>query len=160
MRRRPALRSSTRSSEVPVAASAAWRVVASGQDRPQWYADATPFVVRAGVDRALGGAGRRWRPPGKPVLTTGDRAGFWVVEEADHDARRLVLRADVRAPGEVRLEASVTPLAEDRCRITLRVSFAPAGVLGRAYLVTDLAAREVVTELAQRRLLADVRRGT
>ena len=160
MRRRPGLHVSTRTSEVGVAAASAWRVVASGHDRPQWYVDAGPFVVRGGIDRALGGEGRRWRPPGTPVLTTGDRAGFWLVERADHDERRLVLRAAVRAPGVVLLDVAVASLGEERCRVSTRISFTPAGVLGRVYLVTDLPARELVTELAHRRLLDDVRRGT
>lgn len=141
-------------------AGAAWRVVANGRDRPQWYVDAAPLVARGWIDRGLGGIGRPWRPPGTPVLSTGDRAGFWDVEEADHDARHLVLRARVRAPGVVLLTSTVTPLDDGRCRLTQRVSFTPAGLLGRAYLVTDVPAREVLLELVHRRVLADVRRET
>ena len=95
----------------------------------------------------LGGEGRRWRPPGTPVLTTGDTVGFWRVLEADHDARRLVLEADVRAPGRVVLTTAVEPLGETRCRLTQRTEFTPSGLLGRGYLVADLPAREVVAEL-------------
>lgn len=137
-----------------------WRVVANGRDRPQWYVDAAPFVARGAIDSVLGGAGRPWRPPGSPVLSTGDRAGFWVVEAADHDARQLVLRAAVRAPGEVLLETRVEGLGDKGCRLVQRVSFAPAGVLGHAYLLADLPARELVIELVHRRLLSDVLRET
>ncbi len=158
MHRRPGLSGTSRSSEPKVGAGAAWRVVANGHDRHQWYVDAAPLVARGWVDRGLGGVGRPWRPPGTPVLSTGDRAGFWAVEEADHEAHRLVLRAAVRAPGEVRLTTTVEPLGDERCRIAQRVSFAPYGVLGRVYLVADLPAREVLLELVHRRLLADVRR--
>ncbi|WP_090859915.1 DUF2867 domain-containing protein [Nocardioides lianchengensis] len=160
MRRRPGLSGTSRSSELEVSANDVWRVVANGHDRPQWYVDAAPFVARRALDRALGGAGRPWRPPGTPVLSTGDRAGFWLVEEADHAARRLVLRAEVRAPGEVRLESLVAGLGDGRSLLVQRVSFAPTGLLGRAYLVADLPAREVLLELVHRRLLDDVRRGT
>lgn len=141
-------------------AASAWRVAASGLDRPQWYVDAGPLVVRGSLDELLGGAGRRWRPPGTPVLSTGDRAGFWEVAEADHAARRLVLRAAVRAPGEVLLETRVGDLGEGRSLLAQRVSFTPDGLPGRAYLVLDLPAREVLLELVHRRLVADVRRGT
>ncbi len=137
-----------------------WRVVANGRDRPQWYVDAAPLVFRGALDVALGGDGRRWPAPGAPVLSTGDRAGFWEVEEADHDARRLVLRAVVRAPGEVRLTTAVAPLGDGSCRLTQRITFTPSGLLGRAYLLADLPAREAVAELVHRRLLADVDRET
>jgi hypothetical protein len=137
-----------------------WRVVANGRDRPQWYVDAAPLVVRGAIDTALGGDGRRWRPPGTPVLSTGDRAGFWEVEEADHDARRLVLRAVVRAPGAVVLTTTVTALDDIGCRLSQRISFAPSGLLGHAYLVADLPAREAVAELVHRRLLAEIDRET
>lgn len=141
-------------------ASAVWRVAANGLERPQWYVDAAPLVARGWIDRGLGGIGRPWRPPGTPVLSTGDRAGFWDVEEADHDARRLVLRARVRAPGEVVLTTTVAPLGDTSSRLTQRVTFTPSGVLGHAYLVTDVPARELLLELVHRRLLADVRRET
>jgi hypothetical protein len=154
------LSGTSRSSELEVPAGAAWRVAANGRDRPQWYVDAGPLVARGWIDRALGGIGRPWRPPGTPVLSTGDRAGFWEVAEADHEAHRLVLRAAVRAPGEVRLSTVVTPLAEDRCRIAQRVTFTPDGLLGHAYLVADLPARELLLELVHRRLVADVRSET
>lgn len=159
MRRRPGLSGTSRISALEVPAPAAWRVVASGLDGPQWYVDAAPFVVRGAIDRALGGSGRRWRPPGTSQLATGDRAGFWEVEDADPVALRLVLRAAVRAPGEVRLTTTVQPRGEAACRITQRVAFAPDGLVGHAYRVADLPAREAVLELAHRRLLADVRAG-
>ena len=159
MHRRTSLHTSGRRADLDLRADDTWRVVASGHDRPQWYVDAAPFVVRGALDRALGGEGRRWRPPGTPVLTTGDTVGFWRVLEADHDARRLVLEAAVRAPGRVVLTTAVEPLGETRCRLTQRTEFTPSGLLGRGYLVVDLPAREVVAELTYRRLLADLREG-
>jgi hypothetical protein len=157
MRRRTSLHTSGRRTDLDLGAHDTWRVVASGLDRPQWYVDAGPFVVRGALDHAVGGEGRRWRPPGNPVLSTGDTAGFWRVLEADHDARRLVLEAEVRAPGRVLLTTAVEPLGETRCRLTQTTEFTPSGWLGRGYLVVDLPAREVVAELTYRRLLADVR---
>jgi hypothetical protein len=159
MRRRTSLHSSARRADLDLRAPDTWRVVASGHDHPQWYVDSGPFVVRGALDRAVGGDGRRWRPPGTPVLSSGDTVGFWRVLEADHDAHRLVLEAAVRAPGRVVLTTSVEPLGETRCRLTQTTEFTPSGWLGRGYLLADLPAREVVAELTYRRLLADLRAG-
>lgn len=158
MRRRTTLRSSTRSSDLDLAVDAVWRVAASGTKSSQWYVDASPFVFRGAVDRLLGGDGRRWDPPGTPLLATGDHAGFWSVAGAAHTGgrRRLVLEAEVRAPGTVRLTTEAQPLSATRTRLVQTISFAPRGALGAAYLFADLPAREAVIELTHRRLLEDL----
>lgn len=156
MRRRTSLHTSERGSDLALPAQHAWRIVASGHDRSQWYVDSAPFVVRGAADRLVGGEGRRWRPPGTPVLSAGDTAGFWRVAEADHDARRLVLEADIRAPGAVVLRTEVKALGDGRCRLVQSVAFSPTGMLGAAYLLADLPAREIVIELVHRRLCADL----
>jgi hypothetical protein len=157
MRRRTTLHATSRTSDVPLAAEDAWRRVASGRQGDRWYLTAAPFVVRGAIDRALGGEGRRWPAPGTPLLSTGDVAGFWRVREADHDDRRLTLEADVRAPGRVVLTTCVLPSAQSGCVLRQTVRFEPSGLLGAAYLVADLPAREVVLELAHRRAVAEVR---
>jgi Protein of unknown function (DUF2867) len=156
MRRRTTLKASSRSSELSVRAADAWAALASGRRGERWYVVAAPFVVRGAIDRVLGGAGRRWHPPGRPLLVTGDTAGFWRVVDADDDLRRLVLRAEVRAPGRVLLTSCVTPSGRSSCVLRQTVSFEPAGLLGAAYLMADLPAREVVMELAHRRAIAEV----
>lgn len=140
-----------------MSAPQAWAVVASGRPGPQWYVDAAPFVVRGGLDRLAGGTGRAWSPPGTDLLTTGDRAGFWRVEDADAAQRRLVLVAEVRAPGTVTLVTDVLPDVEG-CLVRQSVRLDPRGVLGAAYLFADLPAREAVLELTHRRLLRDLAR--
>ena len=135
----------------------AWAVVASGRTRPQWYVDAAPFVVRGGLDRLAGGAGRAWPPPGTDLLATGDRAGFWRVDDCDDEQRRLVLVAEVRAPGTVSLVTDVLPDVEG-CLVRQSVRLDPSGLLGAAYLLADLPAREAVLELTHRRLLRDLAR--
>lgn len=155
MRRRSTLHTTTRETSLPSTASAAWLVVASGARGRQWYVDAAPFVVRGAIDRLAGGRGRRWPPPGTPMLSTGGAVGFWEVTSADHDARRLLLTARVRAPGTVVLTTEVEP-DDGGCRLRQSVSLRPSGALGYAYLLADLGAREVVLELAHRRLVADI----
>ncbi len=160
MERRRSLQTTSRSAVVAVAPDVAWGLVASGATGEQWYVDAAPFVFRGAVDRLVGGSGRAHRPPGRPRLVAGDRVGFWRVVEADHRARTLLLEAEVRAPGLVLLEVSITPsgTAEDRSRVDLTISLVPRGLLGRAYLVADLPARAAVAELTMLHLLTLLRR--
>lgn len=148
------LTSSERTGHVGLDPDAAWSVVACGESGPRWYTDALPLRFRAALDRLAGGRGADRPAPGRPLLEAGDTVGFWEVRRAD--GRVLDLRAVVRAPGTVRLR---TTLAADGAgtRVTQRVSFAPSGLLGTAYLLADLPAREAVVELVHRRLLADLR---
>lgn len=158
MRRRTTLRTSHRATDLDLPVDLVWQVAASGDHGPRWYVDAAPFVLRGAVDRLVGGSGRRWEQPGTPLLAVGDRAGFWSVLGADHDGsrRRLVLQAEVRAPGTVRLTTEARSLSPSRTRLVQTISFAPRGALGAAYLLADVPAREAVIELAHRRLLADL----
>ncbi len=146
-----------RTARVDLDADAAWQVVASGEDRPQWYVDAAPFVFRRVVDRLVLGPGLRRPPPGRPRLAEGDQVGFWDVVAADHRQRRLILRAMVRSPGQVTLTASVVP-AVDGSLLDLAITLSPRGVVGRAYLLADLPAREAVSELVMLHLLTVLRR--
>ncbi|MDP2775633.1 MAG: DUF2867 domain-containing protein [Nocardioides sp.] len=155
MRRRSTLSSTSRESRLTHSADAVWAVVASGRGGPQWYVDAAPFVVRGVLDRLSGGDGRPWPPPGTARLTTGDRAGFWQVTEADHARRRLVLTARVRAPGSVTLVTDVVS-GTTGCLLRQRVRLQPSGLLGAAYLIVDLPARSALLELTHRRLLKDL----
>ena len=154
MRRRPGLLGSVRSTDLALPLDHVWQVVASGTTGPQWYVDAAPFVFRGALDRLVGGRGRCWEPPGKDLLESGDRAGFWAVTRADHRGpdRHLVLEAQVRAPGRVLLATSATGDAAST-RLDQTVTFEPHGALGTAYLLADLPAREVVVELAHRHLI-------
>lgn len=157
MRRRRTLHTTRRSAVVALDPATAWDVVASGETGPQWYVDAAPFVFRRWVDKLALGPALRREPPGRPRLATGDRVGFWTVTAAEHGARRLTLQAQVRAPGTVTLEATVEPHPEG-AEVTTTIRFAPRGLLGRAYLLADLPAREAVAELVQLHLLTILRR--
>lgn len=155
------LHSSRRVSTVPPGPDEVWAVVAGAGPGRHWYVDAAPFVVRGAIDRAVLGGGRRWPVPDGPLLRAGDRAGFWVVRAAGDrpGGHRLVLEAAVRAPGTVTLTVLVSA-RDGGTEVDLQVRLDPRGVLGTAYLVADLPAREAVVELTHRRLVRDVVRGS
>jgi len=154
----PTPRTSHRTTRARPTPDQAWAVLASGGPGEHWYADAAPLRFRAALDRLVGGLGAPWPPP-DGALTAGDRAGFWQVVAAvpptGTGRGRLVLEARVRAPGRVTLTVDVVP-AGTGTDVTTTVRLDPRGVLGAAYLVVDLPAREVLTDLVHRRLLAEV----
>ncbi|MCY7395931.1 MAG: DUF2867 domain-containing protein [Nocardioides sp.] len=160
MIRRTSPTTSGRATRLDCTPEQAWAVAASGRPGPRWYVDAGPLLVRGAIDRLLPGAVPQSPLPDRDLLEVGDGAGFWRVTGADPVARRLELTARVRAPGTVVLTTVVEPDGPQRCRLRQEVSLRPSGLLGVAYLVTDLPAREVVIELTHRRLVADVRRAT
>lgn len=139
-------------------ADAAWGVVSGAEAGSHWYVDALPFVVRGALDRVVGGGGRKWPVPGKATLERGDTAGFWRVVRVRDGARTRVLEleAAVRGPGRVTLETSVVADGPERCTVSQTVTFDPDGLVGQLFMLADLPAREVVVELAHRRLLAEL----
>jgi uncharacterized protein DUF2867 len=145
---------STRTSRVQRGADEVWAVVAAAGRGPHWYVDAAPFVVRGVLDRAVGGAGRRWPVPEHALLEQGDTAGFWRVVRAD--GRHLTLVADVRSPGRVTLETVLEPDGAEECVVRQHVTFEPDGLVGQVYMLVDLPAREVVAELTHRALLTEL----
>ena len=153
----PSLHTSRRVSTVPGTPDEVWSVVAGAGPGRHWYVDAAPFVLRGAIDRAVLGGGRRWPVPQGPLLAAGDRAGFWLVRAAGTRpaGHRLVLEAAVRAPGTVTLTLLVSA-AEGGSEVDLTIRFDPDGVLGTAYLLADLPAREVLTDLVARRIRADL----
>ena len=159
MRRRSRLLTSARSTRLGVPADAAWDTLVSARAGRHWYADAPPLLLRQALDRLVGGPPAA-PLPGHPDLTGGDRAGLWRVAEADPVCRRLVLEAQVRAPGLVVLTTTVLSTPGTGCEVRQAVSFAPAGLLGVAYLVADLPVRELLAEWLHRLAVADVRAAT
>lgn len=165
MLRRTSLRTTRRASTLPLPADHAWAVVACGLEGSRWYVDAGPLVVRGLIDRLVGGGGRRWSVPDRPLLVRGDTVGFWRVWEVTDGpgepggTRRLVLVADVRSPGRVTLTTTITPDGASGCRLEQEVRLDPDGLVGAAYLLADLPAREAVAELVHRRVVGDVLQG-
>jgi hypothetical protein len=155
VRRRTQLHRSSRTSTVELDPDSAWRVVAGAGPGEHWYVDALPWIFRGGIDRLIGGDGRRYPVPDHPHLEAGDRAGFWRVHRLSDPRRTVRFEAEVVAPGRVLMDAEVRP-AGDGTAVTTAITFEPDGLLGQLYMYVDLAARETVTELAHRRLLEEL----
>ncbi len=147
---------STRWNTVALRPVEAWKVVANGREGPRWYVEAAPLVLRATIDRVLGGPGADAPPPGRPLLREGDRAGFWDVTGADGSCLELCAR--VRVPGVVRLTVEVDAASDqDASTVTTTIALEPRGLVGAAYLVADLPAREALAALTHRRLVGELR---
>ena len=96
-----------------------------------WYWGDWLWRLRGALDRLVGGPGlrRRARPSNPP--RAGEPLDFWTVARCD-PGRRLVLRADMRLPGEAWLDLRVRPVAGG-CRIEQVASFDARGLLGILY---------------------------
>jgi len=125
---------SARSAHVDAPTDVVWDVVTSVGGETGWFTPEVVWSARCGVDRLLGGPGRRRERPQRP-LRTGDRVDFWTVtalESGSDEARRLVLSPDTRLPGHMDLELAVAAEGTGS-RLTLTHSFRPDGVAGRLY---------------------------
>lgn len=110
----------------------AWNVVKRIGGDTGWYFGDFLWRMRGFVDELCGGPGlcRGRRSP--DTVAMGDFLDFWRVVEVD-EPRRLLLRAEMRAPGEALLEFSVTPLPDGGTELRMTPSFEPRGLAGMLY---------------------------
>jgi len=120
----------TRTSHVDAPPEVVWDVVSSVGGDTGWFTPEVVWRARCGVDRLLGGPGRRRQRPDRS-LRVGDRVDFWTVTGLEA-GRRLVLSPDTRLPGRMDLELEVHPEG-DGARLVLRHGFTPDGPAGRLY---------------------------
>jgi uncharacterized protein YbjT (DUF2867 family) len=96
---------------------------------PNWYPLKWAWWVRARLDDLFGGSGLRWtRPQGR--LEPGAKVDWWTVEDAS--PRRVLLRAEMKVPGEAWLEWRSVERAGGAALLQTAY-FRPRGVLGYAY---------------------------
>ena len=128
----------TGTAEVPLARL--WRVVTSVGGDTGWFTPEVVWAARCGVDRLLGGPGRRRTRPDRPPRA-GDLLDFWRVEDvvATGPHRRLVLSPLTKLPGTMQLHLEVDREAASRSRLTVRHVFTPSGPAGLAYGLTTAA---------------------
>ncbi|BDD11293.1 epimerase [Fulvitalea axinellae] len=97
-----------------------------------WYRMDLLWRVRGLMDKMVGGPGLRRGRRSQTDLKPGDALDFWRVIVADKEARRLLLFAEMKVPGEAWLEFRVVP-KDDGFLFTQTATFRPKGLLGRAY---------------------------
>lgn len=122
-----------RAALVPADPGACFRVVNAIGGRTGWYWGNALWRFRGALDRLVGGPGMRAAATADRPRAVGDIVDFWTVEACD-GASHLRLRADMRLPGEARLDLRVRSLeAGEGCRIEQTVSFDARGVFGIVY---------------------------
>jgi uncharacterized protein YbjT (DUF2867 family) len=90
------------------------------------------WKVRGAIDRLLGGAGSTRGRRDPSVLRTGDALEFWRVLSIE-EPRRILLLAEMKAPGEALLEFTLSPLDNSSTRLELKARFLPTGIAGMLY---------------------------
>jgi len=95
----------------------------------RWYPLRLAWWMRARLDDVFGGTGLKWsREPGP--LTKGARVDWWTVEAIE--PHRLLLKAELKVPGEAWLEWRVVPL-EPGCELRQTAYYRPKGLIGHLY---------------------------
>ena len=106
-----------------------WRI---GGERG-WYKTDWLWRVRGLLDKAVGGVGLRRGRRSPTRLRAGDPLDFWRVLVADRAARRLLLYAEMKLPGEAWLQFRILPNADGSHTLEQLAAYRPHGLLGRAY---------------------------
>jgi uncharacterized protein YbjT (DUF2867 family) len=110
----------------------AWNVVKRIGGNTGWYFGTFLWQLRGFVDELLGGPGSsRGRRHGDTVAM-GDHLDFWRVVAVE-ECSRLLLRAEMLAPGEAFLEIRIQALPDGASELRMIPSFEPHGIWGRIY---------------------------
>ena len=89
------------------------------------------WIVRGWVDSAIGGVGLRRGRRHPEILHEGESLDFWRVSKIAAP-NRLLLRAEMKLPGDAFLEWIVTE-TDEGTELAQTAYFAPRGLLGRLY---------------------------
>ena len=96
-----------------------------------YYSAGWAWSIRGWLDKLAGGFGLRRNRRHPADLRVGDALDFWRVAALEKD-RRLLLRAEMKLPGDAWLEWRVTDDEESRT-LTQIALFYPRGLAGRLY---------------------------
>jgi len=103
-----------------------------GGDRG-WYYGNWLWKIRGYLDKAFGGVGLRRGRRSKDQINTGDSLDFWRVLLADKEAKRLLLFAEMRLPGDAWLEFKIEEKDGKSNQLVQTATFRPKGIWGRLY---------------------------
>lgn len=123
--------SDRRSRTTTATAGAVFAAISRVGGRHGWYSTDLLWRLRGWLDRLVGGPGLR-RGRRDPIrLLPGDAVDFWRVAAVEPD-RRLELTAEMRLPGEARLEWTIRDLG-GHCEVVQLARFRPLGLFGLLY---------------------------
>lgn len=94
-----------------------------------WYYGSWLWKIRGYLDKLNGGPGLRRGRTNPDRIFPGDALDFWRVLLADREAKRLLLFAEMRLPGEAWLEFKI----DDNNVLHQTATFRPKGLKGRLY---------------------------
>ncbi|PID74475.1 MAG: NAD(P)-dependent oxidoreductase [Desulfobacterales bacterium] len=109
-----------------------WNVVRRIGGSSGWYFGTFLWKIRGLVDKIIGGPGLARGRRHSDSLMVGDSLDFWRVVAVE-EGTRLLLRAEMLAPGEAFLEFQLKVLADGTNELRMIPSFAAHGLWGRLY---------------------------
>jgi len=110
----------------------AWNVVKRIGGNTGWYFGTFLWKMRGLVDKLLGGPGSSRGRRRFDSVEVGDSLDFWRVVAVEENSR-LLLRAEMLAPGEAFLEFRVHAMQDGTNELRMIPSFEPHGFWGRLY---------------------------
>ena len=112
-----------------------------------WYAGDLLWRLRGWLDTLVGGPGLRRGRRHPEQVEFGETLDFWRVVGIDRD-RSLSLRAEMKLPGEAKLDFEIEPLAaateQPRTKLTMTARFRPRGLAGLLYWYAVVPLHEIV----------------
>jgi uncharacterized protein YbjT (DUF2867 family) len=105
-----------------------------------WYYGNWLWGIRGFIDKLFGGVGLRRGRKSKTEISPGDTLDFWRVLIADKSARRLLLFAEMKLPGEAWLEFKI----DNNNILHQTATFRPLGLWGRIYWYIMLPFHEFI----------------
>jgi uncharacterized protein YbjT (DUF2867 family) len=109
-----------------------WQRVWSIGGETGWYYGHWLWALRGMLDKMVGGVGLNRGRTHVNDIEVGDALDFWRVLVADQNAKRLLLFAEMRLPGEAWLEFQILA-TKDGDQLVQTATFRPRGVSGRLY---------------------------
>jgi hypothetical protein len=97
-----------------------------------WYVADWLWTIRGWMDTLVGGPGLRRGRRDPEIVSYGEALDFWRVVGIERN-RRLVLRAEMKLPGEALLEFDIEPRDGRRCALRQTALFRPRGLFGLLY---------------------------
>lgn len=121
-----------RTMDVPCSPASAFEAISCIGGAKGWYAFTWLWSLRGLLDQMVGGVGSRRARRDPVCVIPGDTLGFWRVEALETD-RRLLLVAEMRAPGRGWLQFELIPSTDGQTRIVQTAMWDPVGIYGRLY---------------------------